>query len=97
MQELVFDCEVLDAGASRALGLVNQLCDADELQAAALAMARRLAAYPRTPFATTKRIQNERFVAALEAVREPSSRAHVAAFLERAGKPHFDRILGKEA
>ena len=52
------------------------------------------AAYPRTSYLTTKRIQNARFVAALEAVREPSSQAHVAAFLERTGQKHFERILG---
>jgi carboxymethylproline synthase len=97
MQELVFDCEVINAEASRAYGLVNQLCAPEELQATAMMMAKRLAAYPRTPFATTKRIQNDRFIAAFEAVREPSSQAHVAAFLTRSGKKHFDKILGRES
>ena len=31
---------------------------------------------------------------ALETVREPSSQAHVAAFLKRTGKKHFEKILG---
>ncbi len=94
MQELVFDCELIDAPAARAHGLVSQLTSTDELQAAGLAMATRLAAYPRTSYVTTKRIQNQRFVAALEQVREPSSQAHVAAFLQRTGQKHFERILG---
>ncbi len=94
MQELVFDCELIDAPAARAHGLLTQLCETDALQDAARAMAQRLAAYPRTSYTTTKRIQNQRFVAALEQVREPSSQAHVAAFLQRTGAKHFDRILG---
>lgn len=94
MQELVFDCEMIDAPAARAHGLLSQLVDTDQLDAAALAVARKLAAYPRRSFVTTKHIQNQRFVAALEAVREPSSQAHVAAFLERSGSAHFERVLG---
>lgn len=94
MQELVFDCEVIDPPTARAHGLLSQVCATDELQDAAMAMARRLAAYPRTSFVTTKRIQNRRFVDAFEAVREPSSQAHVAAFLRKSGQQHFERILG---
>jgi len=94
MQELVFDCEVIDPPTARSYGLLSQVCPTAELQDAAMAMARRLAAYPRTPFVTTKRIQNQRFVQAFELVREPSAQAHVAAFLERAGQKHFERILG---
>jgi carboxymethylproline synthase len=94
MQELVFDCELIDAPAARAHGLLSQLTEPAALQDAALAMARRLAAYPRTSFVTTKRIQNRRFVGALEAVREESSQAHVAAIMQRSGQQHFDKILG---
>lgn len=94
MQELVFDCEVIEPPTARAYGLLSQVCAPEELQDAAMAMARRLAAYPRTSYVTTKRIQNQRFVQAFEAVREPSSQAHVAAFLRRTGQAHFERILG---
>jgi len=95
MQELVFDCEVIDAQTSRAHGLLSQLVATEDLQASAVAMAKKLAAYPRTSFVTTKRIQNKRFVQAFETVREPSSQAHVAAFLRRTGQKHFERILGQ--
>lgn len=95
MQELVFDCEIIEPAAARTLGLLSALTTAAELQDAGLAMARRLAAYPRRSYVTTKRIQNARFVAALEQVREPSSQAHVAAFLERTGARHFEKILGQ--
>ncbi|KAB2910504.1 MAG: enoyl-CoA hydratase/isomerase family protein [Kofleriaceae bacterium] len=94
MQELVFDCEVIEPQTARSLGLLSQIVATEELQDAAMAMARRLGAYPRRPFVTTKRIQNQRFVQAFEVVREPSSQAHVASFLERAGQKHFERILG---
>jgi hypothetical protein len=62
-----------------------------------MTVAKKLAAYPRVPFATTKRIQNERFIAAFETVREASMKSHVAAILARAGKQHFDKILGRSA
>jgi carboxymethylproline synthase len=94
MQELVFDCEMIDAKSSRAHGLLSQLTRTDELLATAGQVARKLMAYPRTSFVTTKRIQNQRFIAALESVREASSQAHVAAFLQRTGKRHFEKILG---
>lgn len=97
MQELVFDCELIDPRAARQIGLINQIVVSGELDAAGLKMARRLASYPRTSYVATKRIQNQRFVDALETVREPSSQAHVAAFLARTGKKHFEKILGQTA
>ena len=93
MTELLMDCEFIDADASRDLGLLNDIAMPNELQAAALRVARRLAAFPRTSYVTTKRIHNGRFIAALEQVREPSSQAHAASFEEQTGKAHFDKIL----
>lgn len=97
MLEFVMDCEFINAADSKSHGLLNQLTSVDALQDTAQAVARRFAAYPRASFVTTKRIQNERFVHAMETVREPSSQAHVAAFLKKAGKKHFDKILGRNA
>lgn len=95
MQEIVFDCEFIDPATSRALGLLNQLCQPADLQTVAIERARRFAAYPRTPFITTKKAQNQRLVDALDAVREPAAQAHVASFLARSGKKHFEKVLGK--
>lgn len=97
MQEFVFDCEMISALDSRRHGLLSQVTSFENLQADGLAMAERMQAYPRDSFTTTKRIQNRRFIDALESVREDSSQAHVAAFLRKAGKAHFDRILGRTA
>lgn len=93
MLELLLDCEFIDADAARALCLLNEITAPSELEAAALRGAKRLATYPRTPYVTTKRIHNGRFIAALEEVREPSSQAHAASFQQHTGKAHFDRIL----
>jgi enoyl-CoA hydratase/carnithine racemase len=95
MLELVLDCEFLDAKTSRAHGLLNRLTAPEELQAAGLEAARRFAAYPRMSYVATKRVHNERFVTAMESVREASSRAHVDAFLRKTGKKHFDKVLGR--
>ena len=97
MLELVLDCEFLDAKTSRGHGLLNRLAPPEELQAAALEAAQRFAAYPRTSFVATKRVQNERFAVAMESVREGSSRAHVEAFLRKTGKKHFEKVLGRAA
>lgn len=96
MLEFVLDCEFIDAQASRDHCLVNQLVERDALQAEAFAVAKKYAAYPRPSFVTTKKIQNDRFINAIESMREFSSQAHVAAFMRKAGKKHFDRILGRE-
>lgn len=95
MLELVLDCEFLDATASRACGLLQEVTSPDELGAAAQRVARKLQAFPRTSFVATKRIHNQRFVDALEGVREASSQAHVDAFLRKTGKKHFDAVLGR--
>ena len=95
MLEFVMECEFINAANSRNHGLINQITSVEELQDAAFAVASKFAAYPRESFVTTKRIQNERFVQAMETVREPSSQAHVAAFMKKAGKKHFDKILGR--
>jgi carboxymethylproline synthase len=93
MLELLLDCEFIDADEGRALSLLNEITAPRELDAAALRSAKHLAGYPRTPFVTTKRIHNGRFIAALEEVREPASQAHAASFREHTGKEHFDKIL----
>lgn len=93
MLELLLDCEFMDAETGLAMSLLNEITPPPELQATALGVARRLAAFPRTPFVTTKRIHNGRFIAALEQVREPGSQAHAASFEQHTGKTHFDKIL----
>jgi enoyl-CoA hydratase/carnithine racemase len=95
MLELILDCSFIDAQTSRSYALLNQVVADDQLLVAGREAARRLVAFPRTSFVTTKRIQNQRFVNALESVREDSSRAHVDAFLRRTGKKHFDKVLGR--
>jgi hypothetical protein len=83
----------MDAEAGRALSLLNEITPRSELHPTALRAAKRLANFPRTPFVTTKRIHNGRFIAAFEQVREPSSQAHAASFEQQTGKAHFDKIL----
>jgi enoyl-CoA hydratase/carnithine racemase len=93
MLELLLDCEFIDADAGRALSLLNEITSPSELPSSALRVAKRLASFPRTPYVTTKRIHNGRFIAAFEEVREPGSQAHAASFEQQTGKAHFDKIL----
>lgn len=96
MLELILDCGFLDAHTSRSYALLNQVVAREELLSAADVVARKLLAFPRTSFVATKRIQNRRFIEAIESVREGSSRAHVEAFSKRTGKKHFDKVLGRQ-
>lgn len=93
MLELLLDCEFMDAESGRALSLLNEITPRSELHSTTLQAAKRLANFPRTPFVTTKRIHNGRFIAAFEEVREPGSLAHTASFEQHTGKSHFDKIL----
>lgn len=96
MLEFVMDCEFIDAESARNHTLLNQLTTAEELQEVAFAKALKFKAYPRISYVTTKSIQNQRFIDAMESVRQDSIGAHVAAFMRKAGKKHFDKVLGRE-
>lgn len=94
MMHAVIGCEQFDAVGAKAFGLVDATSARAELYETALAQATRLAAFHATPFGLTKRIHNGRFMALLDAIREPAADAHAASFLARANRPHFERIIG---
>lgn len=95
MLEFVMDCEFIDSEASKQHGLLSQRVTRDSLLQTAHTMADKFGDYPRAPFVTTKKIQNDRFVAAIESVREDATLSHIAAALKKSGEKHFNRVLGK--
>lgn len=96
--ELMLTGDTLDAARAHALGLVNQIAPADQLEAAVEALGRRLAAGPAGTFARIKAtllhnqgLDAEGLRARLEAegaqmkaaMRHPDAREGLAAFLEK--------------
>ena len=92
MIHAVVGCASFDAESAKAFGLVDQVDN--ETFATAWKQAKRLAAYHATPFSLTKNIHNARFIAQLEAIREPAADAHARSFLARANVPHFEKVIG---
>ena len=95
MLECILDCEFISATESRVLGILNRVVPVEELLRTSTETARRFSGYPTVSFAATKKIHNARLMRALEDVREDASLAHVAAFLNKSGKSHFEKILKK--
>ena len=95
MMELILDCSFISATSARAMRLLNQLVSVDALQNEAMTFAKRLADFPRIPYTTTKRIQNQRLVAIFENGRQGAIDAHVATIRAKAGHTHYNKILGR--
>lgn len=57
-KEILFFGGKISAPSLHEMGLINSVCDSDELEAAALAAARRIAAMPTMPIQVTKAIAN---------------------------------------
>ncbi|GLH74243.1 2-(1,2-epoxy-1,2-dihydrophenyl)acetyl-CoA isomerase [Geothrix limicola] len=102
--ELMMTGDTLDASQAKALGLVNQVVPADQLEGAVESLARRLAAGPAETFARIKTtlLRNQGLDAdslrrRLEAegaqmkaaMRHPDAKEGLAAFLEKRA-PHFE-------
>ena len=96
--ELMMTGEAIDAARAQALGLVNRIVPADQLESAAEALAQRLAAGPAETFARIKAtllrnqgLDSETLRARLQAegdqmkaaMRHPDAREGLAAFLEK--------------
>jgi enoyl-CoA hydratase/carnithine racemase len=80
--EMAFTGEALDAQAALACGLVSRIVPADELQKAALALARKIAANPGGVLRMTKRLLREGERATLESLLELSASYQAIAHME---------------
>ncbi len=92
MMHAVVGCASFDAESAKDFGLVDQVDN--EVFATALKQAKRFAGFHATPFSLTKHIHNARFIAQLDAIREPAAEAHVQSFSARANVPHFEKVIG---
>jgi enoyl-CoA hydratase/carnithine racemase len=94
MLQLVVGCHALDANGAQRERLIDQICAPSALFEAALQRLSQLVQYPQGAWRSTKRIHNGRFIAALEAVRQPAAQAHAESFLAGQSEAHFKRVLG---
>ncbi len=102
--ELLMLCETFDADTAQALGIVNEVVDAEQYQAHAIAKARQLAALPPSSIRTTKRLlryankdqletimrmEEEYF---MEMLQGAEAKEAFSAFLEKR-KPDFSKFF----
>ncbi|MFJ5347708.1 carboxymethylproline synthase [Pectobacterium parvum] len=96
MQEIIYQCESLDAPRCRDYRLVNQVVGSHALLDAAITQAHVMAGYPASAFINTKRAVNKPFIQLLEQTCEASKLVHKAAFQARDAQMHFQNVLGKK-
>jgi enoyl-CoA hydratase/carnithine racemase len=96
MMQLVVGCGELDAESAAAYRLIDEVCPAGELRAAALARLARICGFPAEPYRSTKRIHNARLSERLEDVADAAARAHSASFLAGHSEKHFSEVLGEQ-
>lgn len=78
MLKLLYECDMYDAGFAVQVGLIDQLCDSDDILALAIDKARQFSRYPKEPARLTKQIQNRRLTGLIEDLRPQAVAAHVA-------------------
>ncbi|PWC09434.1 carboxymethylproline synthase [Brenneria corticis] len=96
MQEIIYQCQSLDAARCMDYHLVNQMVDSTALLDAAITQAHVMAGYPVSAFINTKRAVNKPFIHLLEQTRDASKSVHKAAFQARDAQGHFKNVLGKK-
>ncbi|MEQ9905286.1 carboxymethylproline synthase [Pectobacterium aroidearum] len=96
MQEIIYQCQSLDAPRCMDYRLVNQVVESTSLLDAAITQAHVMASYPASAFINTKRAVNKPFIQLLEQTRDASKAVHKAAFQARDAQGHFKNVLGKK-
>lgn len=93
MLSYIINCDSIDIEHCLVHGILNEISQDDAFIETALSKADVFKKYPYLSFSTTKKINNARFIKALESVYEDSLNAHVVAFLNKTGTAHFSKIL----
>ncbi|ELQ9311973.1 enoyl-CoA hydratase/isomerase family protein [Serratia marcescens] len=96
MQEIIYQCQSLDASRCMDYRLVSQVVDSTTLLDAAITQAHVMANYPISAFINTKQSVNNPFIHLLEQTRDASKSVHKAAFQARDAQSHFKNVLGKK-
>lgn len=92
MMDICYDCEKLDIHDCERWGLVNKLVQ-DDLLGQAYEKARQYGSYPNETFRSTKRVNNARFIAAMEGCRAGTIRAHWETISKRNHVAYMETIL----
>ncbi|WP_315709976.1 enoyl-CoA hydratase/isomerase family protein [Brenneria uluponensis] len=96
MQEIIYECQSLDATRCIDYRLVNQIVDSEVLLDIAIKRAESMANYPVAAYRNTKKTVNQPFISLLEETREASKLVHKAAFQARDAQHHFKEVLGEK-
>jgi len=93
MLQLVIGCGKLDPETVLGYRLAEEICASTELESVARERLEKFCGFPQVAYRLTKKIQNQRFIDALETVREPAAAAHAVSFLGGQADEHFAKIL----
>lgn len=93
MMKICYDCERLDLDYLAQIGIINKKISPENLLQFAFEKAKTYGAYPSVPFRNTKRLNNSRFIKAIEAARKGTVVAHHLTLSGNSHKAHMHNVL----
>lgn len=96
MMRICYDCDRLPIDYIQRVGIVNEVVPPEQLLETAFEKARTYGSWPSIPFRNTKKVNNQRFIEAIEAAEEGTIQAHYLTLSGNIHKPHMKRILKRE-
>lgn len=95
MIPICFDGNKIPLNDCKRLGIANEIHLAEEVLKIAIERAAYYGSFPTMAFRGTKRVNNLRFVNALEQVREETSIVHFSVFQSNQHRKHMENIITK--
>jgi enoyl-CoA hydratase/carnithine racemase len=95
MIPICFDGNKIPLEDCKRLGIANEIHLAEDVLNAAVERAAYYGSFPTMAFRGTKRVNNNRFVQALESVRVDTSLVHYSVFESNQHRKHMENIISK--
>lgn len=95
MIPICFDGNQIPLEDCKRLGIANEIHLAEEILKIAIERAGYYGSFPTMAFRGTKRVNNSRFIEALESVREETSIVHFSVFEANQHRKHMEKIISK--
>ncbi len=93
MIKICYDCRSLDLADALRINMVSAVHPTPTILDKTIEHAKVLAAYPTTAFRATKRVNNKRYIDALESVRQATVDAHCEVFNSKQHLAHMKKVL----
>ncbi|MBX7226512.1 MAG: enoyl-CoA hydratase/isomerase family protein [Chitinophagales bacterium] len=95
MIPICFDGERIPLEDCKRFGIANEITLAEDVLERTIAKAKYYGSFPSVAFRGTKRVNNARFIAALEAVKQDTIDVHFSVFDSQQHRKHMENILSK--